>query len=388
MIFKKKIILYFVFVIFSVGAGLPALSLKSVVWADKSAPTGKDNKNIVKIALITNAKSINIKVKSPYKIISGKSELDEGKSGNWDVSVSGSKIRFGQYQKDTFKIISSIITVNDKKSYRFGIIIKRNSNYLLVINELDMEEYLQGVVPCEISSKSPAEALKSQAVAARTFAHYQMLGNQNKDYQLVDTVFSQVYNGVSAERETTNKAIEDTRGEILTYNGKNISTPFFANCGGHTETNKNVWSGDCPYLISVSCKYCADFPHSTWETEISKDKIRRNLNNSNINVGIIEEIKIKSTSDSGRSKEIEIIHSKGKTILNSNKFRLAVGPSTIKSTYFTLKERLGSFIFKGRGWGHGVGMCQDGAVGMSKEGYDYKEILLHYYTGTKLAKIE
>ncbi|MCK4648439.1 SpoIID/LytB domain-containing protein, partial [bacterium] len=230
--------------------------------------------------------------------------------------------------------------------------------------------------------------LKAQAVASRTLALYRKRGERAKDYDLDATIFAQVYGGVEDEDQRTNQAVNKTRGKILTYRGKVINSVFHATCGGHTEEAKNVWLGsEEPCLKSISCTFCKNSPYYEWEKRIKERNLRNILEEKGLNLSRIKEIEITETSPSGRAIKIAIKHRKATLPLMANNFRLFVGPELIRSTLFTVSKEKSKFVFKGHGWGHGVGMCQWGARGMAEEGKDYKEILKHYYTGVKIEKV-
>ncbi|MBU4310377.1 SpoIID/LytB domain-containing protein, partial [bacterium] len=245
--------------------------------------------------------------------------------------------------------------------------------------------YLYGVMKHEISPAWPREAVKAQAVAARSFALNKKLKNIGKPYDLVATILAQVYGGLSGEDPRSNEAIDETRGEVLTYEGELIAAYYHATCGGETEDVENVWGGRLPYLKSVRCKYCKDSPHYEWEKELSLSDISNALSRKGISE--IESIEVYKRSSTERVVELVVEDEFGKHIISGNQFRMALGPNVIRSTYFKMKEKRGRVEFKGRGWGHGVGMCQWGARGMAEKNFSYKEILKHYYTEVKIQKI-
>jgi stage II sporulation protein D len=282
---------------------------------------------------------------------------------------------------------NGIIFANSKPHRGYLTIIKSN-NKINIINVLPIEDYIKSVLPIETSASWSIEALKSQAVISRTYA----IANLNKHYaqgfNVCSTVHCQVYGGTNVEADSCNKAILETQCKILSYDGKFAQTVFHANCGGHTEDPKYIWNWKYTpqYLKGVKCGYCTVAPCTKWETTLGESFIRKQLSDNNI--GKIKSIKIKEKTSTGTAKKLKIIHSKGEVTLNAYQFRLAVDAWQIKSHAFEFIRTDGDkFYFKGRGWGHRVGLCQWGAKGMAEKNKTYKEILAYFYPGTIIKKV-
>ncbi len=269
--------------------------------------------------------------------------------------------------------------------YRGELLITKQDNHLLLINFIDLEEYLYGVIRKEISPNWPVDAVKAQAVAARTYAFYQMIVNQAQPYDLDATTKSQVYGGYKSEAPGSINAVEKTKGEVLTFRGEPVLALFHSNCGGATEDVKNVFGNDdIPYLRSVPCQYGRKSKHYRWEQTIALDKISTALSNRGYQTGRLRELTAVKNRHSDRIGKINIIHSRGRLTLTGTEFRKALGYNLIKSTIFNVKVKNGQAYFSGRGWGHGVGLCQDGMRDMAERGFSYIQILQHYYQGTSL----
>jgi len=365
----------------------------------------------VRVAILLDVPSVKISATGRFKIFApGQLEAistgDENSIYMIRSGLFGLKIERPEEYGDILEIKplgDSFIKVNNR-AYRGEIEVRKKNDALflsavkkqgspmtseaslLVINEVDLEEYLQGVMKHEISPAWPKEAVKAQAVAARSFALNKKLKNIGKPYDLCATITSQVYGGLSGEDPRSNEAIYETRGEILIYQEKPIAAYYHATCGGETEDVENVWGGRLPYLKSVRCKYCKDSPHYEWEEKLSLSEISNALSHKGISE--IESIEIYKRSSTGRVVKLVIEDEFGKHIISGNQFRMALGPNLIRSTYFKMKEKRRRVEFKGKGWGHGVGMCQWGAKGMAEKGYNYKEILKHYYPNVKIKKID
>ena len=252
---------------------------------------------------------------------------------------------------------------------------------LNVVNVLGLEEYLYGVVPREMPSAWPPEALKAQAVVSRTYAVYQKERNRTRDFDICNTTTSQVYGGCEAERASTSRAVDETRGRILTYNGR-VALPYFhSNSGGVTEDAKNVWLVDIPYLKTVPDPLSLQAPNVSWSAYLDFDEIRGALARNGVRLESISAVEPFDTSPTGRVKRVRISHGGGEKVLNANLFRLHLDPQRLKSTLFKARKERQGILFEGKGSGHGVGMSQWGAHIMAKSGRTYGEILGHYYRG-------
>lgn len=270
--------------------------------------------------------------------------------------------------------------------YRGSIEIRPSEGKILVINRVTVREYLMSVVPGEIPSKWGREALKAQAVAARTYCynHLYHADGRHTLYDLSSTTDSQVYRGMSVETPETTEAVVETDGEIMTYGDRPIVAYFHSTCGGKTSDAKFVWEhSDLPYLRSVECGYCTASPKFVWETSLSREEIRAALTRRYPNISSIKGISLKKKH--GRVVAVSVRHSRGTLILRGNEFRLLFQPDRIKSLMFSSRVSGRDLNISGRGWGHGVGMCQWGAKGMAERGFSYREILAHYYTGVNLS---
>ena len=270
-------------------------------------------------------------------------------------------------------------------SYRGKIRLQKNaSGGMDVINVLGVEEYLYGVVPKEMSPLWHPEALKAQAIAARTYALDQKEKNKYRGYDIIAATTFQVYGGAGAESERSNEAVDETKGMVLLYDGQLALAYFHANSGGMTEDAKRVWSADVPYLKTVRDDYSIKAPNCLWTLSLSVDKIRKALSNKGLDIGSIERLVPVEVSPSGRVMKIKIFHSGKEAILNGNDFRTKIDPMLIKSTLFTITKEGDEIRLEGRGYGHGVGMSQWGANVMASEGYSYGDILKYYYQGVEI----
>ncbi|TYQ13270.1 UNVERIFIED_CONTAM: stage II sporulation protein D [Acetivibrio alkalicellulosi] len=333
----------------------------------------------------------------------------------------------------------SVFRINrdDKRRYRGILEVRRfTGSDMTLINVLSLEHYLYGVVPYEIQASSHPEALKAQAVAARTYSVSNMQKYIRLNFNLCTTVYSQVYRGYDGEATSTNKAIDDTKGEIVTFNGRPAAVFYFSSSGGRTEDVRNVWgSENFPYLISVEDKYeSGNSWRYNWKVSYTAQRIKEIMLQRGFDLGDIIGVNITKRSDAGRATELVVMGTKGervytnsgtraflsldsqwfdistdadilvkfsddtvsKTQLAGAKVMTASGIQTIGSGKKEINVVSGQnkkstiplaptiYTFTGRGWGHGVGMSQEGAKGLANAGYKYKEILEHYFPGTKV----
>jgi stage II sporulation protein D len=251
-----------------------------------------------------------------------------------------------------------------------------------------VDEYVSGVLYHEVAPWWPMEALRAQAIVARTFALYQAKVNAHKDYDLVSTAYSQVYGGRTSERGRTSKAVRLTKNKVLTYKNKIFPTFYHATCAGHTENAANLWNINIPPLRGRECRFCQRSPHFKWKKNISLKGIEEALEKANFKVGLIKSIKVLDRDISKRITDLEITSTRGRIKVDANHFRLAVGPNLIKSTNFTVEIKRREAYFSGLGWGHGVGMCQWGAFFMAKKRFNAEQILGYYYPESRLRNIE
>lgn len=298
----------------------------------------------------------------------------------------------------------------DGKDYRGLIEFKSISGQLVAVDVVYIEDYLKGVVPLEIgpTPEDQFEAIKAQAVAARTYsmAHLGQYGD-DAGYDLKADIGDQVYEGVAVEQKLINKAIEDTRGVVIVYRDKLIEAYYHSTCGGSTDDIEDVWDKDPqPYLRAVqddsACKISKYF---TWQERFSGDQLIMRLERylaqergTEPHLGKLRDVRILDRTPGGRTAAIVFETTSGHFIFNKETVRWVVRrsddlTSILRSANFDLDiqrdadSNIVSVTFNGRGYGHGVGMCQMGARGMAANGVAYDSILSLYYQGTNLKSL-
>lgn len=276
-----------------------------------------------------------------------------------------------------------------KFNYVSNMIVRVKREETGQIDKVPFEEYVTGVLAGEMPVTFSMEALKAQAVAARTYVMKKMAYNKDKEYDVVDTVMNQVYLDDNHLRtvwkeEYPNKinkiktAVMETKGEYLAYNGNVIDAFYFSTSVGKTENCEDVFSGKAPYLRSVE---------SSWDKDVSpvfNDYFHFSLNDFYKKLGLPYKdkitVEITKTTSTGRIKELKI---NGHKFTGSEVFS-ALG---LRSTYFKIVQNNDKVEITTTGYGHGVGMSQYGAEGMARLGYTYDQILKHYYQGVEIKKI-
>ena len=262
--------------------------------------------------------------------------------------------------------------------------IHNQGTTLLAVNRVDLEAYVAGVVSSEISPNWHAEALKTQAVAARTYVLNKKLQAFDHKFDVVASVQDQVYTGRSLVNQAIQKAIRETKSMVVTYERRPIFAAYSSTAAGPTEDAINVWDADLPYLKGVDCPFDEESPKFEWEAAVGLRDLESQLRKAGYPVGTIATFIPLSFTRAGRVNKIRMLHSKGELILRGQDFRKAVGYSVIPSTQFSIHRFGREVVFSGRGAGHGVGMCQWGAKEMAELGYRYESILQYYYPGTQL----
>lgn len=314
-------------------------------------------------------------------------------------------------------------SVGDKE-YRgkLQILHETRSHTLVPVNILPLDEYVQGIMAAEMPAQFPQEALRAQAVLARTYALKHLGKHKAHGYDLCDTQNCQVYGGVNSETEPGNAAVESTFGQTMQYKNKPIESLFSANCGGATQSAKDAGWTDTPYLQTVSDYKEFDFdklepyhfqallqyPSAAyskynkhvslaafrWARVVSEKELREVIKNQKKDIGPITALIPLRRSRAGYVTKLLVKGTKGSVTLNKeNVIRNNLSLGMLRSSYFIVQpnyqnRQLKYFVFYGGGWGHGVGFCQTGAAGRADAGQDYKTILKHYFPLAELTDAE
>ena len=304
-------------------------------------------------------------------------------AGNGRVQVGSLKSAQPIYiepAKDT------LLTWNDNL-YAGKLAVVPAQNTFILVEHADLETYLYGVLPYEMSYSWPLEALKAQAVAARTYTLKTLENVKNKYFDLYSDVRSQMYKGGGKQYPSVKTAVDATKSKVLTYNGKLFYTYYHGNCGGATDdvTSWNPTATSIKPLSGASCAYDSHSKSFSWKQDIAPSKVKNYAAQVGLS-GNLKTLKVIHKTHTGRATQFLLRTTKGSKVVSCNKFRLATGLKSCKITKISLHAN--SVHFEGHGYGHGIGMCQDGANGMAKAGKTYEQILHQYYPGSKLTVIK
>ncbi len=306
------------------------------------------------------------------------------------------------------------LTVNGR-SYRGRIKLHRQGGRFNCLNLLPLELYLRGVVPHEIGHlrESGFAAMMAQAVASRSYAIQRLRDSQDKPWDMVDTVYDQVYRGAEDEWRWANKAIEATRGQVLWAGDEQAEVYYASTCGGATTGIDEVWEhGPVDHLVSMrdsdshGRSWCRSSKYFRWRYSWSAKELGEILRAylpkmanlpAGTRIGHLEDIRITATTQEGRAKLLEVVTDRGRYTVKGDRIRSALKRdlkgNALRSTFFRMKVerdgrgRLVRVLAHGAGWGHGIGMCQVGAIARSKSGHPYDRILGAYYPGTRLKRL-
>ncbi len=347
----------------------------------------------IRVAILRGAVAINISAPGGLKIgVGGHERVSKKPAGSIDIEN-----RSGTMTVDKKEAAGEIVRIMPARGdellvnngrYRGVIEVKKRGEGLLVINELDIEDYLKGVVPTEVSASWSIETLKAQAVASRTYALYQRKANIKKEYHLVSTVMDQAYNGRDVEDPRTSMAVSATEGIVLKYNGDLVLALFHSTSSGSTEDASNLWSIDLPYLKGVECLTDQASPYYEWKRNIGVLELESALKKGGYNIGSVANVTPYLWSKSSRVMGLRIIHSGGELLLRGEDLRRLIGYSRLPSTNFEINEIGKEISFSGKGAGHGAGLCQWGSKEMAEMGFTYQEILRYYFPGTEMVRYD
>jgi stage II sporulation protein D len=290
-----------------------------------------------------------------------------------------------------------------------------NETGLTLVNEVPLEDYLRGVLPEEIGNppQTDFEAVKAQAVAARSYTLSYLGRRADLGFDLWATVEDQVYGGTARENAQSNRAVQETRGEILLSDGVPIRALYSSACGGRTVNVEDVWPWPwTPYLRSVRDAeddnrdgYCSLSANYRWREEWGVDAFIATLRkyapaegaSTAALDGQLLDVRVESRSRSGRVAELVVETTEGQCVLHGDRTRWALrrpgGEAILRSSFFKIGVQRAAdgaplrVVATGGGNGHGIGMCQWGAMGMARAGKSYREILRHYYKATQIAHL-
>jgi stage II sporulation protein D len=261
---------------------------------------------------------------------------------------------------------------------QYPLEVSAGKGVLLIVNEIPFEEYVAAVLAGESLGFRSDESLKAMAVAVRTYASHFLNRHQNEAFNFCDTTHCQDFR-ITAITDRLRKAANETRGQILTYDGQPISAYYHEDCGGVTE-------GRGPYLQQLNDRFCIARGRKRWTAELTPGDIKSALGVNNASA-----VEIVERSNSGRAQRVRLTGSDTR-VVTAEAFRLDIGRKLgwdkIRSDLYEIRNSGGRFVFEGYGAGHGIGLCQDGAAVMGEQGFTYEQILAYYYPNTRISRLE
>ena len=397
--------------------------------------------DIVRIGLFYNSTALSEVTLSGTAELTCITSQEEMRNSEFVVSATETGFKIGEFEETLTQLdfypTNGYISVNNKP-YRGFIRLTNRNGKITVINVVKLEDYLYGVVPLEMSTGWPVEALKSQAICARTYSASSIGRFESYGFDMTDTTLSQVYGGVNVEKSDCTQAVDETRGMIVSFDGKIASTFYFATSHGQTLNVKDVWgSSGYPYLVSVDDSLQDNVipDKGAWKVTYTRGELNNLLARKGLNIGEITDIKTELNEQGavlkliltgtegekvyqresarnffGLRSQVYTIekHSSGNasmSVLSANGTETTPGNTAVISAsgitnlsdmkvltangieFKDSSNTFDSITINGLGYGHGIGMSQNGAKAMAKAGYTYEQIITHYFTGVEITQI-
>lgn len=270
--------------------------------------------------------------------------------------------------------------------YRGQNVVASQDGKRWTVNQISLEDYTRGTVPGEVPASWEPEALKAMAIVVRSYA-WAHLG-QKGAFDLVPDVRDQHYCGRNCEEDSTNRAVDDTEGLVLYWDGKPLTAYNHSCCAGATEDVREIWGGPVTRpLAGVNCRWCLRSKHyGPWTFVIEKASLAKRIAGA-IGAGRrVVEVRTEGETPSGRVRTVVVTTDLKEVLIPAGRFRLALGSAEFRSTRFTVRDDGSTVSFVGTGWGHGVGLCQEGARVMAESGRDCEYILRYYFPGADIVR--
>jgi stage II sporulation protein D len=298
------------------------------------------------------------------------------------VVPSGSGMELDGRRASGFRVTGELIRWNGRDYARLIDLI-RNGDGIAIVNEVPLEEYVAGVLRAEVGEKWPPEALRAQAIAARTYGAYHRLLGAGKPYHLMASTAHQQYAGRVGPGSPAWAAATETAGQVRLWEGELFPAFYHTESGGFTEDPRTVFAArNMPALRAVRCEFSAGSPHFYWTLDLKLADLAEMLRRSDAAVGAVTAIEVVERTPSLRATWVAVQGTRGSVRVRGSDLRRIIGNDVLKSTLFAVAVYADTAQFAGRGYGHGVGLCQWGAKGMAEQGYLARQILEFYYPGT------
>ena len=381
---------------------------------------------VVRVLVTEPASSIRVRISSAFFVGENPTEppvrrFDSG--GDLTIRSAGNRLILKRSGKDLHE--APVITIRktgegntyiNGKHYRGDFTFRSTQGGIIAINDIEIDDYLKGVLPAEIGylREDQFEAYFVQAIASRSYSLSKLEEKRLEMYDMKATIMDQVYRGVQGEHPEASRAVDDTRGTVALFEGMPARMYYSACCGGHTADIRTgwPWKEAFPYLYGGrdtgdgenGKSFCYRSSHFRWRVHwsgrtlenILKKTLPRELGVKSSTVGRLQDIVTQGVGPDGRVETIEIVTDRGSHLVTGDRIRWVLLPSQgssaiLKSTMFKLDVqnaggKVSAVNLVGGGNGHGIGMCQSGAIRMAEKGYGYDEIISHYYPGVSLVR--
>jgi stage II sporulation protein D len=365
-------------------AALLLALMVAVAWAAPDAGT-------IRVALVESARSVELR---GDVVVTEATGCESCAQRSWRADIVraaavGGAIEIAGRVAPSFRLTSERpIRLNGREYTGRVDLVRNGTGALAVVNELPLEDYLVGVLRAESNERWPQEALRAQAIVSRTYAAYHRVLNAAKPYHIIASTAHQQFAGRVAATSPAWAAVQETAGQVLRWDGEVFPAFYHTNSGGYTEDPRTVFAArNMPGLRPVVCHLAAGSPHFQWTLDLRLDELGELLRRGSVGVGAVRTIEVTERTASLRATVVTVRGTGGTQRLRGNDFRRVVGYDTLKSTLFAVAIDGDVARFSGRGYGHGVGMCQWGAKGMAEQGATAPQILAFYYPGTTLGTL-
>ena len=308
-------------------------------------------------------------------------------AGRVAVAAIGERIRWNgsRLLGDTLDVAGApdLRVGNRKVAGRVRLLARKGE--LIAVAVEPLEAYVAAVVSREDPPGFHPEALAAQAVAVRTYAVGAAAKPRDPAYDVVATVEDQVFDGMDGVAAVFREAADRTRGMVVRYRGELARTVYHSTCGGRTEDAGSAWGKDVPYLRAQPCDDCAESPVYRWEYRMPEAEGRRVANALGVPPGKDLRIEVAGRTPTGRASRVRISSGGVARELQAAEFRKVAGYAKVRSLKMEIVPAAGEWRITGKGWGHGVGLCQFGSNGMARRGAGFRKILARYYPGTEIS---
>jgi stage II sporulation protein D len=353
--------------------------------------TAASAQSTIRVAVVDGARSVELRG-SDIDV----TELGPGgETSGWRTNVvraapSGAGVEVEGRRGAAFRLRSERPIRLNGREYPSTLDLVRSGEGLAVVNELPLEDYVGGVLRAETWEKWPPEMLRAQATVARTYAAYHRVIAAAKPFHILASTAHQQYAGRVPPTSPIWAAVRDTAGQVLLWEGEVFPAFYHTESGGYTEDPRSVFAArNMPGLKPVRCDFsaAAGSPHFYWSLDVRLSDLSETLRRNGVQSGSVAAIEVTERTPSLRASVVTVRGDRGSVLLRGNDFRRMIGYDTFKSTLFAVVLDGEWARFSGRGYGHGVGMCQWGAKGMAEQGYSARQILEFFYPGTSLGSL-